>query len=257
MMLRSETILQELKEHSPGLIQISNERVYTVPPLYFEQFYHQLFTKIQAMEEEIQLPAPRNPYKVPEGYFQSLSKEVFNKISQLSNMPTQSVWEELEEIAPTLNQISKKPVYSIPQNYFEKIQYIPNTQTSSKAKSKVISFSVTRKWITYAAAAIMAGVLVTGALWNNASLTNSTIGFSLNKEITNVSDEAIQNYLNNDVTAAQNINDTSGIDSNASSPDLQQDLQGISDEELSSYLQSMDESTNVPVAAETKQNSGS
>lgn len=103
----------------------------------------------------------------------------------------------------------------------------------------------------------MAGVLVTGALWNNSSLTSSGSAFSLNKEIINVSDDAIQNYLNNDVTASSYVNDTAGIDTEGTLFDIQQSLQNISDEELKGYLKSTDENINVPVAAETKQKLGS
>lgn len=257
MMLRSEMIMQELKEHSPGLAQIQPTQVYTVPNHYFEQFPANLLLKIQEKKLVAQFPVPNNPFSAPDGYFHSFPQQILAQIRLQENGMQQSVEDEIAAIAPLLNQISKKPVYSLPTGYFENSPFISKEKDAIKEKTKVISFSKTRKWITYAAAAIMAGVLVTGALWNNSSLTSSGSAFSLNKEIINVSDDAIQNYLNNDVTASSYVNDTAGIDTEGTLFDIQQSLQNISDEELKGYLKSTDENINVPVAAETKQKLGS
>jgi hypothetical protein len=165
----------------------------------------------------------------------------------------------LEQIAPALLTISKKSVFSVPAHYFEKSNFTAIAKGSEKnnnGTAKVISMRNTRKWFSYAAAAVIAGVLITGALWNNSSFTDSSNVLSLNKEITNVSDDAIQNYLNNDVNASNYINDTSIIDSDEALPDVQQGLQNFSDEELSGYLKSTEENNNVPPAAETKKESG-
>lgn len=253
MMLRSEMILQELKEHSPGLIQIQPTQVYTVPHNYFEQFAGNLLLKIREDEVASLFPSPQNPFAVPNNYFNKLPHQILQRIQQQDNSQ-QTAWEELEEVAPLLNQISKMPVYSVPPGYFERTDFTP---VQEQTKAKVIGFSKTRKWIIYAAAAVMAGILVTGALWNNTMLTSSINAFSLNKEITNVSDEAIQNYLNNDITAPAYVNDTASIDTDGTMQDVQEILQNISDDELKGYLKATEGVVNLPVAAETKQKVGS
>ncbi|MGC8749893.1 hypothetical protein [Hydrotalea sp.] len=260
MMLRSDMILEELKEHFPALLPAFRIQVYKVPNGYFDKFAEQLLENIPYITvESVTLPAIQQPFSVPNGYFENLPQQILNKIK--AHDKSLSVSEELEQIAPALLNISKKPVFSVPAHYFEKINFTAIAKGAEKnnngnGTAKVISLRNTRKWFSYAAAAIIAGVLITGALWNNSSFTYSSNVFSLNKEITNVSDDAIQNYLNNDVTASNYINDTSIIDSDEALPDVQQGLQNISDEELSGYLKSTEENNNVPPAAETKKESG-
>jgi hypothetical protein len=258
MMLRSDMILEELKEHFPALLPAYRIQVYKVPNGYFDKFAEQLFENIPDITvESVTLPAIQQPFSVPNGYFESLPHQILNKIK--ADEKPLSVSEELEQIAPALLTISKKPVFSVPAHYFEKSNFTAiakGLEKNNNGTAKVISMRNTRKWFSYAAAAVIAGVLITGALWNNSSFTDSSNVFSLNKEITNVSDDAIQNYLNNDVTASNYINDTSIIDSDEALPDVQQGLQNISDEELSGYLKSTEENNNVPPAAETKKESG-
>ncbi len=112
MMLRSEMILQELKEHSPGLIQIQPTQVYTVPHNYFEQFAGNLLLKIREDEVASLFPSPQNPFAVPNNYFNKLPHQILQRIQQQDNSQ-QTAWEELEEVAPLLNQISKMPVYTV------------------------------------------------------------------------------------------------------------------------------------------------
>lgn len=70
-----------------------------------------------------------------------------------------SIAQELEEIAPLLNRISKKPVQTVPAGYFEEL----NIQ-KSVTEAPVVSMKKAASWYRWAAAAVVTGILVLGGL---------------------------------------------------------------------------------------------
>ncbi len=153
----SDDILNEMREISPLLADAIRTTPYTLPMGYFEGLPGVILKKIT--DVPVLLPNTVNTYRVPEDYFENLSSRILSKIQN-----TGEVREELEAMAPLLNTISKEPVFSLPKGYFEQLQ--TNIQTLSgeqQAKTKLITFKNYRRWIQYAAAAMVAGVLVSGA----------------------------------------------------------------------------------------------
>ncbi len=169
------------------------------------------------------------PQSVPDGYFDSFSVDLF----KIVNESPLSVELEMEAIAPLLNQISKKPIQAVPDSFFNEFQI-----GSEKQVAKIIQLRVVRKWISYASAAIIAGVLITAGFVFNKKQSNSfdfeyyskiDVPAALNK----VSDDELLNYLNNTLslsgTEQLTIPDEAGINN-------QDNFQQISDEELKAYL---------------------
>jgi len=211
-------IQEELKANTPILASIRKLDVYTVPSGYFEH----LATDIRArINEAILFAAPNsNIFHVPQGYFETLSDTVISSIETKEN----EIFAELENIAPSLNDISKKNVYSIPSKYFENLVVTEN----NKRTAKVISFSNTRKWVSYAAAVIIAGVLVSGGFFYNYHNSPSYII----KEIKKVSDEELNNYVTDHVVALSD----EGVEMRGDAKHVQESLKLTSDEELQQYL---------------------
>ena len=211
-------IQEELKANTPILASIRQLDVYTVPSGYFEH----LATEIRArISGEILFAAPNsNIFQVPQGYFETLSDTVISRIETKGN----EIFAELENIAPSLNDISKKNVYSIPSDYFETLTVTEN----KKSSAKVISFSNTRKWVSYAAAVIIAGVLVSGGFFYNYHNSPSYII----KEIKKVSDEELNNYVKDHVVAFSD----EAVEMRGDAKHVQESLKLSSDDELQQYL---------------------
>lgn len=146
-------IFEELKEISPLIAQIRKTNVYAVSSFYFNNLSSEIIKKIKLAKKSLSNLSPVTPYRIPAGYFESLPSMVFKKI-YFNQEHLNEVFEEIEAIAPLLNTISKKPVYNIPANFFEKRQ-MPYTEVK-KQKAKVVSvFNLSKILRLSAAAAII------------------------------------------------------------------------------------------------------
>ena len=167
-MAQREYILQELREINSSLAGIEQYPIYQVPLGYFDNLGSEIMKKARASEaadanEELSHLSPvlsgiskTGPYSVPSGYFQSIEEKLTEIVFTSKD---QTVEEELETLSPLLLQLKDKPTYSIPEYYFEELKQ-PNRAVVTAQKSKVISIA-SRKWVRYAAAAIVVGMVAT------------------------------------------------------------------------------------------------
>lgn len=213
-------ILGEIKEISPIVAMVSRNEVFTIPDRYFDALPA---TIMHAILNSAEREAKNSPLTVPHGYFDNLSSTILTKIKFQQG----DYFNELEEVAPLLNTIGKQPVYSVPDSYFQ--NFIVQTIPSKKPTATIISFRNTRRWISYAAAAVMAGLLVTGAFM----YTDRPTSFDISKEVNKLSDDELVSYINSDRSVV-----ISPDSINLGSPtDVQSNLKLVSDEELKQYLQ--------------------
>ena len=221
-MTENEEILNELKQISPYLVSISKENVLTVPANYFDVLPEQLLNYIAT--EKLIFDDKTQLFNVPSGYFEGFAETVIQKIKLQKN---DEIYMELEQVAPLLNTINKNNVLTVPAHYFE--NFGVDVFKSKKQKAKVVSFTIAKKWLNYAAAAMMAGVLVTGAFL----FTENKTSFDLSHEVNNVSDEELQNYIDN---SSHTIVLSDETELNNKLPELDEHIQTIGDEELQQYL---------------------
>lgn len=228
-----QQIQEELKEITPFLAEMEVVNPYTAPTGYFNTLADRVMDRIE-MDKTLQ-PASQNIYDVPAGYFEGLPAAILSRVQQ-SNVVNE-VWTELEEIAPLLNTISKQEVYAVPAGYFGQANFAGAAQ-SQKTTGKVISLKIARKWMQYAAAAVVTGVLVTGAFLytdNNPNFEYEKYSsIDVSSEINKASEEDMESYLDKHehfviapettVVAVEDFSD-------ASEP-----IEVLSDEELSQYL---------------------
>src|SRR5690606_27348483 len=89
---------------------------------------------------------------VPAGYFEQLSDSILSKIKTAEN-PKQ------EENFPILERLRDKNVFKVPDGYFDNLSTQIVTKISAKETAKVVSIGA-HKWWKYAAAAIIAGLMM-------------------------------------------------------------------------------------------------
>jgi hypothetical protein len=220
-MEQKQQIIDELKEISPFLAENRVSSPYQVPAGYFNNLADTVMDRITV---GVVLPeVPAASYQVPVGYFEGLAGNILSKIHRQGNV--NDVRAELEEIAPMLNSISRSNVYAAPEGYFDRSIFIP----ASEKKAKVVKMNFAKRWTQYAAAAVMAGILVTGAFLytdNNKSEFDQQSQVDVPSELNKLSENELVKYLDNpEQSIATNVVN-----------EAQSDVKNLSDEELDQYL---------------------
>ena len=191
-------IVNELQNLSPAVANIDRRNVYSVPSGYFNNLANQIRRNVQ-QPESVFTHEVSNPFKIPQGYFEGLSNEILGKVKAGNSSHTE-IEKELSEVAPLLNSISKAPLYKVPQGFFETL-----TINKDGKLAKVISFSSTRKFVRYAVAASIAGIMAVGGyFYLDADKTTTYAQSGFNKqEVNKLTDDEIIEYLNNNPSAIE------------------------------------------------------
>jgi hypothetical protein len=241
---RRDDILNEMRGISQLIADSGAVNAYTLPEGYFERLPDIILEKIQAAPA--MLPETANIYQVPENYFDTLPGIILSKIQE-GQMQSNEVREELETLGPLLNTISKKPLFSLPDGYFEQLRPAMKEADVLQGKAKLVRFKTYRRWIQYAAAAMVAGILVSGAFLftdSNSYLELEKKGrIDLQASPDTAKDAAVvKPDTDNSQVEAQNIEETekadeTGINSVGRSTPSKTILELLSDEELKRYLE--------------------
>lgn len=194
-----------------------------------------------------------NRYTIPENYFEEFPEALLSTIRQ------QEVSDELEEVAPFLKQISKQTPYTIPANATIDIQSIVNG-AAQKNEATVIQMPIRKigKWMQYAAAAVVVGVLITiGILYTNNNIESiqqngaTYAQMDIPAEMSKLSEDELSTYLSTTeklvVTAGER--DQILIDE---LPDIDEHIQLMTDDELKQYLNESTESSGDVVDTKTE-----
>lgn len=238
MAIKAE-ILNELMEISPALARMERVNPYTVPAGYFIGLDEHLMTmaKIDEHSPALQGIAMKNTMQVPEGYFEGLASSILNKIKAEENL---SVDDELRSLSSMLYTLDKVNVYKAPTGYFETLSEELLNKVSPKESAKVISFTQRKsiKWMRYAAAAVVIGVIGTIALINtNGNKFESDVANGIKwakeegrfeKELDKTSDDAIANYLDKTADESDALQMVASVDDSQ----LPSEEELISDEKL-------------------------
>jgi hypothetical protein len=357
-----KTILNELKEISPAVAQISLRNPYTVPAGYFEGLAEQVLQRIQVDSEPVLsvLPQVNNPYDVPTGYFEGLADQLLKRVQaneeqlsttlqqaknnpyqvpqgyfdtlpeqllqcvqgnevqlsaslqQAGNNPYQAPQgyfdnlpatilnrikadaakhadEELELLSPLLKQIGKKMPFSTPAGYFNELtenamagaqaiafvngelenlsplmaslkqqqvyevpagyfEQLPNQvlkAAQAQQPAKVVSMRFTRRIMQYAAAAVVAGVLiVAGWMYFGNKTDNGGLPPVVVAKLDKISDDVLENYIENQTILPAETTEPAGnaeIDAN----DMKEMLADVSDEDLQQYIEKYSTSKDI------------
>lgn len=182
-----ENISEELNKISLVVANLPKNIVYTIQPDYFIGLADEILQNIR--QNELFTKAKGTTYIAPNGYFTNFADNLLIEIkNNLSEKDT--IKDELNTIAPTLNKISKRNLFTVPNNYFN----APKAALPTKEyviKKPVITI---RQWFNYAAAAIFIGILAVGII---QFLKPDNTSSNLEKEIAKTSNEEIVTYLSN------------------------------------------------------------
>src|SRR3954447_6451118 len=235
MEARNSNIENEIRQIAPFIANIGKENSYYVP----EDYFNSLAASVIAHIRLVNLKEKGIPFFVPEDYFENLADSILARIRSIT--AGIEIREELSEIAPLLNTINKKNVFSIPGNYFEKLASV----VPQKKAGKTISLgSNIRKWVTYAAAASVLFIIATTSyLYVTIHHRSIEKHLPVEQKIAELNEQEIINYLED------NDGSTSGdlIPAANEDPHIQHMLQRVSDEEIENYLDDYGDQNEKPI----------
>ena len=230
-----QTISEELRQIAPAVANLVTNNPYSVPMGYFDNLAERVLKQVvdpQLLSVEMST-SKKQPYSVPQGYFEGLADNILGKIDSSQKKKHTEVFDELENVAPLLNTISKGNVLSIPNDYFDKLK-IKLPAENKEAKVVLMSNrSTVRRWATYAAAASVLFILSTASYaYINHHLKNVDKSLTIGQRMATLKDEEIINYLQNDLGDF----DPNAATSASDDPDINHMLINASDAEIERYL---------------------
>jgi len=226
----NKDIIQELNNLGSSLPTEKPGNTYTVPEGYFDVFAGQ----VQSLIWLSSLPK-QNPYKVQEDYFDRLPDQIMNGVRNHPDYQTSK--EELAAISPLLESLNKRPVYSVPQGYFENFKM--DAAPEQKANSRVVSLPQ-RRWFRYAAAAVVTGIIALASLmvYNNNKHTNSAAATPLakfEKEVKKIDDVKSTDNLIEFMDAGLNEKELASNHKTSATEAVQRLLKDVSTDELKEF----------------------
>lgn len=233
-MTNRQDILLELQEISPILAGFPVSTPYLAPVGYFEGLADELTAAV--VRHNLISEASGPAYQVPEGYFEGFPEQVLSQIRLAADADAV----ELATIAPVLYAHDRTNPYMVPDAYFQPDKLAETVMQQPKAR--LVTMRKARRWVQYAAAAVLAGVLISGAyLFTDDSSSykatdNSLERFSVSSELGKLSDQDLMNYLNNPETFIA-APATTALASDEDMLDVKAHIKQVSDEELRQYVQ--------------------
>lgn len=218
-MKRNPDIEKELKTISPAVAAIGNENVFQVPPGYFEDLPGRILSLVKADKRQEDL----------------------------------SALEEIEQLSPLIAALKNKQAQTVPPDYFNTLPHIITAKLGeTKKEVPVIRMDTGRKkkWLSYAAAALIAGIIGTGALLLLNNDHNSRVAMnkdnpSISALLPDIPDIELAAYLTAAPETSEWVpdNEDTGAEDIAllkmDDAQLRKELRGISDEVLRSYEQDL------------------
>ncbi|WP_276480424.1 hypothetical protein [Paraflavitalea pollutisoli] len=232
------------EEALPPVLQEAAGPTYSVPAGYFDQLAATILQRVKAeddglsAEEELSVLSPllsgigkKMPFGAPPGYFAGLEDNVVSGARALD-----AVNEELENLPAVLVGLQDMPTYQVSAGYFEQLPARVLEQVKPVATpAKVVSFPV-RRFVRYAAAAVVAGVIAVGAWWYAGS--SGVAPTDVANKVEKLSTDELQSYLETQ-SAPMPASDLLAVHNRPEieSGDLSGLLENVSDEEIQRYLE--------------------
>lgn len=244
----ADNILTRIKEEEAGIapvVNITKDNIYQAPAGYFDGLAGSILNRIKEEEEGQQLQEPdfssalwqqlgkKTPFTVPEGYFTEFSDNIVAGAKAI-----EFVNEELENLSPLMTGLKTKQVYEVPAGYFDaNATAILQKLNNGSGSGKVISIGFGRKMMRYAAAAVVAGLmLVAGYMYTGKTKPGAATPGAL-PELAKVTDQEIESFLNNNTASVADTSSIVTADDEISDKDSKDLLANISDEELQHYAE--------------------
>jgi hypothetical protein len=241
-MRRDNTIFNELNGISSQVANLPNTLPYKVPEGYFKSLPERILERVHAMEAadpgtELQALSPllaglpkKSPFSVPDGYFEKVPEEANAGLSGI--LQANDILEDLP--GPLLELLRNMNPYSVPENYFEAFPQ----QVLNKVKGRGRIISITGKWLRYAAAAAVIGLVALGGWFvfspKNVSPGENAIVKQTQRGIDKLSDETILEFA--DPTTMLYYGSTASTGDDLNDENMHFLFDDVSDEALQQYL---------------------
>lgn len=152
MMYFNDDILKELKEFSPLLATMPRFNPFKVPEGYFNTLVPSILDSIELETEHLSAGKVSSPFEVPNDYFNTLAANVMMEIKSGSL----TVKEEINSLSPLLASLQGLDTYQVPAGFFDDL--VPNQAPVHSTSARVIKL---RKpvFLRYAAAAVISGIM--------------------------------------------------------------------------------------------------
>ena len=228
------TIKNELNELNSLLPLEKGPELYSVPVGYFEGLAESLLQNVKisllSSSEELEEIAPllaslpkEMPFSVPAGYFSDVTEGL-------------SDWVK-DDSPPALLQSAKQMPFSVPDGYFESLPAII-LKIVAPRNAKIISIHSSRKWLRYAVAAMVAGIIaISSVLYfgnNNQPIDPASESYEwVATNLKNVPDKELDDFINTTY-----INPSTLANTNKSTKtEIRRLLKDISDSEINKFLE--------------------
>lgn len=228
------TIKNELQELNSNLPLTRVAEPYQVPQGYFESFAASVLQRIKSenlsAEDELKILSPvlaglskKMPFSMPDGYFNDVTQSI-SSISADESLPD------------VLLKAGKKMPYVVPAGYFENLSgELLKKLEPARPAAKVISIGAA-KWMRYAAAAVVAGIIVLSSLvyfnGNKTADSSSSSEDWIAKQLKNVSDKELDAFIiTTDADATTLANNHTG-----SKTEIRKLLKDVPEGELEKFL---------------------
>lgn len=234
------------EEVLPPVLREAAGQTYAVPAGYFDQLADTLLRRLQAnddrlsAEDELSVLSPllrsigkKMPFEAPPGYFAGLEEHALSGAQAID-----AVHAELENLPAVLTGLQHTTAYQVPAGYFEQLPAtILGKVTGAAQPAKVVSFN-TRRFVRYAAAAVVAGFIAVSAWWLASPSGKPPVDVSVANKVEKLSEDELQSYLENQ-TAPMPASDLLAVHNRPEieSADLSGLLENVSDEEIQRYLE--------------------
>lgn len=181
----------------------------------------------------------QHPYRVPEGYFESLPGLVLLRIKTEN---AASADEELETISPLLKGLGKKMPFSTPEGYFESLTPdILNTRTELRKPARVVKMFQPQRSFRMAVAAAVIGIIgIVGYLYVSQPKENqyavkpdTEMQGEVQKKVGELSENELANFVESSTIIVSYDNAATG---EISEEDVKLMLADIPDQELEKFL---------------------
>ena len=229
-------IQEELKELNSQLPLEKGPELYSVPKGYFEGFAASMLEKVKTdkavtASDELEALAPllagiskKMPFTVPEGYFSQASEGLSELIK--------------DDFVPEFLQGNNTMPYAVPVGYFENLPDQILKKVGIKQEAKVISINSTRKWMRYAVAAMVAGIIAVSSIFyfgdkpiDPASEPHEWVA----RKLKNVPDKELEEFI-----STAEVNTTAIAKTEISQKtEVRKLLNDIPDEELDEFLKEL------------------
>jgi archaellum component FlaF (FlaF/FlaG flagellin family) len=226
-MKHSGDILNELQELNSSLADLPKVNPFLVPEGYFESLPVAILDEVggkMLFNNKLNIT-----YSIPANYFNGLADHVMTAIALDEEA-------SLVQEAPILFSLDKRQVYSVPEGYFAQEIAIP-------AEAKVVSMKKGyRRFMQYAAAAMVSGLLVMGAFmytdsgnYTEHEKTQQAVELKANEPVLNK--ETTDNEVVNEEQAEETTVEISKPATEKGIHDFTKKIQLLSAEEMQKYLE--------------------